>query len=64
MIQTTSGRLNVVSASTTLSRVWMMPSLLNSTYIGTSTAIGGSMRMTRSEKNSQFRPAKRNRANA
>src|ERR1700723_1157580 len=64
MIHTTSGRLNVVSASTTLNRVVARPSLLNSTYIGTSTAIGGSMRITSSARNRNDRPVNGKRAKA
>src|SRR5260221_5155787 len=64
MIHTTRGRLNVVEASTTLNRVVERPSLLNSTYIGTSTAIGGSMRITSNAKNRNDRPRNGNRANA
>ena len=40
------------------------PILLNSTYIGTSTAIGGSMRIASRPKNRKFRPKNGNRANA
>ena len=54
----------VVSASTTLNRVVASPSLLNSTYIGTRTAIGGSMRITSNAKNRNVRPVKGKRANA
>ena len=54
----------VVSASTTLNRVVASPSLLNSAYIGTSTAIGGSMRITSNVKNRNVRPVKGKRANA
>src|ERR1700756_2386349 len=64
MIHTTSGKLKVVYASTTLNRVVARPSLLNNTYIGTSTAIGGSMRITRNAKKRNDRPLKGKRANA
>jgi len=37
------------------------PILLNSTYIGTSTAIGGSIRMASRPKNRKFRPKKGDR---
>ena len=64
MIHTINGRPNVEYASTTLSRVVARPSLLNRTYIGTRTAIGGSMRMTSSAKKRNDRPVNGKRANA
>ena len=64
MIQTTSGRRKVEWASTTEKRVVVRPSLVNSTYIGTRKAIGGSMRMTSRARNKKDRPRNGNRANA
>jgi hypothetical protein len=64
MIHTTNGKANVAYASTTLSRVVARPSLLNSTYIGTRTAIGGSMRITSKAKKRNDRPVNGKRANA
>ena len=63
MTQTTSERLKVEWARITASGVSVMPIMVNSRNIGTTTEIGGAMRVVRKKKNRSSLAANSCRAN-